>query len=87
MNSGRANADLMGGVSICSACGYPYSGPGLCSWCRSVQVLTYDAIVRVDGLSGERPRHAAASNPLPANEADALPALASRGVADGPISA
>jgi hypothetical protein len=31
---------------ICHACGYPYSGPGLCGWCRSVHMLTYDEMVR-----------------------------------------
>ena len=25
---------------VCRGCGYPYSGQGLCSWCRSVDVLT-----------------------------------------------
>ena len=29
----------------CDACGYPYSGLGLCSWCRSVRVLTCDEMV------------------------------------------
>ncbi len=37
---------------ICPACGYPYAGPALCGWCRFVQVLTYDEIVRPAAQAG-----------------------------------
>jgi hypothetical protein len=35
---------------FCHACGYPYSGLGLCGWCRSVDVLRTH---RVIGRSGQ----------------------------------
>jgi len=37
---------------VCPACGYPYSGPALCGWCRSVHVLTYDEMVRPAAQAG-----------------------------------
>jgi len=30
----------------------PYSGLGLCGWCRSVHVLTYDEMVRPAAQAG-----------------------------------
>ncbi len=37
---------------LIGACGYPYSGPSLCGWCRSVHVMTYDEMVRAAARAG-----------------------------------
>ena len=87
MNGKSATVGAMGGASICSACGYPYAGPGLCSWCRSVQVLYCDDAVRVDGFSGGCPRHAAANLPAPTEESAAFSVPGSLRVSDAPMSA
>jgi hypothetical protein len=41
---------------ICQACGYPYAGPGLCSWCSSVHVLTFEEMVRPATQLDDGPR-------------------------------
>ena len=47
-----ADTDPLPAMAVCPACGYPYSGPALCGWCRSVHVLTYDEMVRPASQAG-----------------------------------